>query len=301
MYDLIIIGGGPAGITAGIYAHRYKLNCAVISDVYGGLVNTAHLVDNYPGMPEMSGMDMMKAWKDHAEKMGVQLKQTSVKDISKNEDNTFKITTGNEEIQTKCIILALGTQQKKLNIPGEDQFSGKGVSYCYTCDAPLFSGRDVVVAGCSNSAAYAALLLTEYANKVYLVFEKETMDADPSKVDEVNANDKIELVPSKTVKEIKGDMMVSSVVLNDDSELKVDGIFVEMGKVPSTVFTQKLGVEMDAQHFIKVNDKQETNIENIYAAGDITTSSGGLRQIITASSEGAIAAFTAFKKIRSGQ
>jgi len=301
IYDLIIIGAGPAGLTASIYASRYKVKHLVIGKEPGGQANEAHQIENWPGTPSISGFELLQKMRSHAEKLGAQVLTDSVSSVNKKE-NLFKIATRAAQYQAKNIILALGMEYRKLQIPGEAEFKGKGVSYCPTCDAAFFKDKVVSVVGGANAACSAALLLAEHASKVYLIYRGDKLKADPIFEDKISASEKIEVVYGTNIKEIKGDKTVEKVILdkkfNESDELAVQGIFVEIGSEPGVELTKQVGVNIDEQGFIIVNPDQSTNVPGIYAAGDVTTGSNGMRQIVTAAAEGAIAAASVYKKLQ---
>jgi len=303
IYDLVIIGSGPAGLAASIYASRYKVKHVVIGKEPGGQANEAHQIENWPGTHSISGFDLLQKMREHAEKLGGQIIMDSVSNIAK-KDGLFEITTHTAEYQAKNIILALGMEYKKLQIPGEVEFKGKGVSYCPTCDASFFKDKIVAVVGGGNSAGSAALLLAEYANKVYLIYRGEKLKVDPAYGEKISANKKIEIIFSTNIKEIKGDKAVEKIILDkefsDSDELEVQGVFIEIGSEPGVELAGQLGVETDEQGFIKVNSDQSTNVAGIYAAGDATTGSNKMRQILTAAAEGAVAAGSVYKKLQTG-
>ncbi|MFO7710742.1 MAG: FAD-dependent oxidoreductase [Candidatus Woesearchaeota archaeon] len=293
MQDIIIIGGGPAGMTAGIYALRYKLSNMIITKVPGGTATEAHLVENYPGFPSLSGMDLMMKFKEHVEALGGTIVNDEARRILKKEDHF--VIEGEKTYEAKSVIIAAGSKRKKLNVKGEEDFLGKGVSYCATCDGYFFREKTVCVIGGNESAASAAAHLSQMAKKVYMVYSE--LQAEPYWQEMIN-KDNIELVKD-TVYEIKGEETVKSVVLSE-RELEVEGVFIETGLIPPTELAGALGVNTE-EGYIVVDEGQKTNIPGVFAAGDITTGSGGLRQIITSASEGAIAARSAFRYCSSSQ
>lgn len=301
IHDLIIIGAGPAGLAASIYASRYKINHLVIGKEPGGQANEAHQIENWPGTLSISGFDLGRKMREHAEKLGAQILMDSVSGVKKNND-IFEITTHTAQYRAKNIILALGMEYRKLQIPGEAEFKGKGVSYCPTCDAAFFKGKIVAVVGGANSAASAALLLSEHANRVYLVYRGEKLKADPAYQEKISKNEKIEVIYSTNIREIKGEKSVEKIILdnkyNENDELEVQGVFIEIGSEPGVGLTKQLGVNVDEQGFIIINPDQSTNVEGIYAAGDATTGSNKMRQILTAAAEGAVAAGSVYKKLQ---
>ncbi|MEM4152531.1 MAG: thioredoxin-disulfide reductase [Candidatus Pacearchaeota archaeon] len=294
IYDLIIIGSGPAGLTAAIYATRYKLKTLVITKGLG-LAFYAHKIENYPGFPNISGMELLKRIEDQAKTFNIRIIKEEVKEIKKRK--YFLVVTGNKIYKTKTIILASGTERKKLNIPNEEKFIGKGVSYCATCDAPLFKNKIVAVIGGGNSAVMSALLLAEYAKKIYLIYRGKELKAEPIQIERLKKNKKIKILYNSGIKEIKGKNFVESIILNNKKKLNVQGIFIEIGNVPVTYFLKKIPIQKDKEGFILTNQAMETNIKGIFAAGDIRKKT--LRQIVTAASDGAIAAFSAYSYLKS--
>jgi thioredoxin reductase (NADPH) len=239
--------------------------------------------------------------REHAEKLGGKIVMDSVSDIAK-ADGIFSITAHTAQYKAKNIILALGMEYRKLSVPGEEEFKGKGVSYCPTCDAAFFGGKIVAVAGGGNSAASAAQLLSEYASKVYIIYRGEKLKVDPAYLENFSKNEKIEIIYNTNIKEIKGENTVAKIVFDKEydgkGELEVQGVFVEIGSEPGVELAGQLGVNIDEQGFIVVNPDQSTNVSGVYAAGDATTGSNKVRQVLTASAEGAIAAASVYKKLQ---
>ncbi|MBW2999628.1 FAD-dependent oxidoreductase [Candidatus Woesearchaeota archaeon] len=297
MYDIIIIGAGPAGLTAAIYGARYNLNVLVIGETLGGLMMEAHSICNYPGFLDITGMDLTNNLKEQVDNLKVELKNETVAKIEKSE-NGFAVTTKEGNYEAKKILLALGTKKRKLNIPQEEKLLGRGISYCYTCDGFFFKEKIIGVVGGSDAAATAALYLADIGKKVYIIYRKDKLRAEPAWVKKIEENPKIEVVYKANVVEAKGEERLESVVLDNGKELKLDGLFVEIGSVPSNVLAMQLGVKKNDKDSIIVDEKQETNVKGVYAAGDITTGSNGFRQIITAASEGAIAVEAIFSELR---
>lgn len=283
MYDLIIIGAGPAGLTASLFAERYGLNTLILSEDIGGTANLAPLVENWPGIKSISGIDLMKKFKEQI-KSPIKLEKA----ISIEKNKNFIIQTDKAKYESKTAIIATGTERKKLEAKNADKLEGKGISYCANCDSPLFKDKIVAVLGGANSAVESALLLKKYAKKVYIIYRKERLRADPNLVKKLK---NVEIIYSTNVIEVKGDKFLSSIILDSRKEIKVDGIFVEFGGVPLTEMTKTLNLEYE-NNFIKVNASKETNIKGLFAAGDVINTP--LRQIITAASDGAIAAFSAY-------
>jgi thioredoxin reductase (NADPH) len=301
IYDVVIIGAGPAGLAASIYASRYKVDHLVIAKEPGGQAVEAHKIENWPGTASISGFELTQKMREHAEKLGGKIVMDSVSNIAK-ENEIFSITTHTDQYKAKNIILALGMEYRKLSIPGEEEFKGKGVSYCPTCDAAFFGGKIVAVVGGGNSAASAAQLLSEYASKVYIIYRGEKLKVDPVYLENFSKNEKIEVIFNTNIKEIMGENAVAKIILdkehNGESELNVQGVFVEIGSEPGVELVEQLGVNVDEQGFIIVSPDQGTNVAGIYASGDATTGSNKMRQVLTASAEGAVAAASVYKKLQ---
>ncbi len=293
MKDLIIVGSGPAGLSAGIYTSRYNLDTMILGEELGGCMNESYKIENYPGIANISGFDLGQKMKKHLEILGGGITQGKVQRVEKIEGG-FNIKTSTEEYQCQRILLATGTIFRKIKIPGEDEFSGRGVSYCATCDGPFFKEKRVAVVGGGNSAFNAALLLSRYAKEVVLFFRADKATAISRYIKNVKKKENIKMAPKINLVEIKGDKKVEKIILDNDwngcKEHDFDGVFIEIGSKPDTSAFDNLGLELDEKGFIKTNSDQSTNVEGIFAAGDITTNSNKYRQIITACSEGAIAA-----------
>jgi thioredoxin reductase (NADPH) len=302
MHDLIIIGSGPAGLTASIYASRYKLDHLIFGVEQGGQMNEIYAIENWPGDISIPGKDLISRMTAHVENYGVKIRQESVLSINPLENGTFQIETSSEKYQSKSLILAMGAQYRKMNIPGEKEFIGKGVSYCATCDAMFFREKTVAVAGGGNSAAVVAMELRDFAKKVYLIHKEEKLSAEPILLDKIKAEKKIEIIDGTNILEIQGKDKVEKIILdrayNDKTYLDVDGVFIEVGTEPGVQLARKLGVETDEQNYIKTKEDMGTNIPAIFAAGDITTGSNKFRQVLIASAEGAIAANGVYKMLK---
>lgn len=299
MRDLIIIGAGPAGLGASIYASRYKLDHIIIGNEIGGQVVEASEIENWAGEVSIPGKTLMEKFEHHARHLGVKIVQADVSSVSKNEEG-FEVSVGAEKYSAKGLILALGMKARKMNVPGEDKFVGKGVSYCATCDAMFFRDKDVVVVGGGDAAATAAIHLAEFAKKIYLLY-RDAYNWEPSWDEQLKNNPKVEILCCSNVAEILGDQKVSGIAYESPDgrkELEVQGVFIEVGTTPGVAIAQGLGVGLDEQSYIIVDQTQATNVENVYAAGDVTTGSNKFRQIITAVAEGAVAAGSIYKKLK---
>jgi len=300
--SLLIVGCGPAGLTAGIYAARYGVDCVVVGKDYG-LAGEAHLIENYPGIQSIRGLELV-------EQMFKQLKSYSVpvrfgEEVSKisKEENLFKAELlSGETVSAEAVIYAAGSRHRRLGVPGEDRLLGRGVSYCATCDGPLYRGKQVAVIGGSNSAAQSALVLAEHASKVYIAYRREKLRCEAILLERIEKNPKIEVVYKVVPVELQGDQKLENLVLKrSDGEtlnLRVEGVFVEIGIIPNVEPVRGLGLEFDEEGRIKVNPDQSTNVEGFFAAGNVTNGSNRLDQIVTAAAEGAIAAASAYEYLR---
>ncbi len=294
IYDVAIVGAGPAGLSASIYASRYKLKNIVLGKQIGGTITDAHKVCNYPGVEDISGLELGSRMYEQAKKNGAEASLESVISIDK-EGNLFKLTTDSKkEIIAKTIILATGTKRNKLAVPGEEKYLGNGVSYCCTCDAMFYKDKVVGVVGGSNAATMAATMLADIAKQVYIIYRGTALKGEPAWIDDVKSKKNVEVILTTVVTAIEGDGKVQRVKLskefNGSQYLDLDGLFIEIGSEPNADLPIKLGVELDENQYIVVKDDQSTSIEGIWAAGDATTNSNNLQQVVTAVGEGAVAA-----------
>jgi thioredoxin reductase (NADPH) len=295
IYDLIIVGGGPAGLSAAVYSARYKINVALITKETGGLAATAHKVCNFPSYVSVSGFELMQNFNKQVEELKVPIIYSEINEIKKL-DNNFEVITSDKKYKTKKVIIATGTKRKQLNVKGEKEFLGRGVSYCATCDAAFFKDKLVSVIGGSDAALTAALLLSEFAKKVYIIYRKDKFSkAEPSWIELVEKDKKITSLFEQEVKEIFGDKNVEGVLLKSGEKIKCEGVFIEIGSEPDIKFAKELNLKTE-KGYIKTDKNQETSVKGIYAAGDITNKE--LKQIVTASAEGAVAAYNIYKELK---
>jgi len=291
-YDLLILGAGSAGYGAAIYAARYKLKTAIIGMEPGGLLNEAHIVENYAGYPSISGRELMEKFRESITHLKVPIIEEYITELKK-DGEFYLVKTDKNTHKTKTLIIALGTERRKLGLESEKAFAGRGVSYCFTCDGPFYKDKEAVgVVGGSDSAAMAALLLADYAKKVYIIYRKGKLRAEPIYFDKIGQKGNIELVYNANVVEILGDKFVEKVKLDTGKELKLNGLFIEIGQIPNTKLAKDLGVELDPKGYIKTNHQQKTNLPGVFSAGDICTTP--LRQAIVGAGEGAVAALSAY-------
>jgi len=293
-YDMIIVGAGPAGLTAAVYAGRYLLNTLVIGELKGGTISGAYKVCNFPSYKSITGMELTGKLVEQVRFLGIEIKQERVEEIK--EKNGFEVKTSGSVYSSKAIVLATGSEKRKLNVKGEKEFLGRGVSYCATCDAAFFRDRVVAVVGGSNAALTAAILLSEYAKKVYIIYRKGFFfRPEPAWIKQVEENEKIETVFNSNVKGIKGSKSVEKIALDSGRELSVDGVFVEIGLTPNAGLAEKIDLNLDKGHII-TDKNQKTSLQGVFAAGDITNNP--LKQAVTAAAEGAVAATSAYEYIK---
>jgi len=297
MYDLIIIGGGPAGLTAGIYAQRARLKTLLLEkEMVGGQIAVSDVIENYPGFPSISGAELMEKFEQQARGLGLEIKLTDVIAVQKKGEEKI-VKTSDGDLITKTVIVATGAKPRRLGIPGEKELTGKGVSYCATCDGPFFKGQKVIVVGGGDTAVKEAVYLSKIANKVYIAHRRDQLRAEKIIQEKAMSTPNIEILWSHILKEIRGKTGVEKVVLqnlkdNTVKELDVEGVFVFVGINPTTDFVD---VEKDKQGFIKTDQDMRTSVKGIFAAGDCRTTA--LKQVSTAVGDGAIAAFVAERYI----
>jgi len=302
MYDLIIVGGGPAGITAGIYAARQKLNTLLITKGFAGqIARKAVAIENYPGFESTSGLELIQKFESHLKKHKINIEKDTVSKIKK-KDKVFSVLTGSKkEFQSKTVIIASGADPRPLEVPGEKEFIGKGVSYCVACDAPLYANKKVAVIGGGNSGFEAALALSSWAEKIYIMETSAKPRADESNQENAKKSGKIEVITDTAVKKIQGKNFVESLVYQDQKSkklinLEVGGIFVEIGYQPATAFVKGL-VDFNERDEIMVNSKTgETKTPGLFAAGDVNDIP--YKQVVIAAGEGAKAALAVSNFLR---
>lgn len=296
MYDLIIIGAGPAGITASVYAARKRMNFLVITKDIGGQTAWSGDIENYTGYQFITGPELTSKFEEHMKKYGVEVKEgEEVVDIKK-KDNIISVRTNKGEYEAKTAIVASGKRSRELNVPGEKKFKNKGLTYCATCDGPLFSRKDVAVIGGGNSALDATLQLINIADHIYLINTAPSLTGDAIMQEKVNESEKVTALNNTKVITILGDKMVNAVKIKTEEEeeektIGVKGVFVEIGLIPNSEFAKDL--EKNERGEVKVNAYNETNLPGIFAAGDVTDVPE--KQIIIAAGEGSKAALSAFR------
>ena len=304
-FDSIIIGSGAAGLTSSIYLARYRINHLVIGNPLQSQVAEGHLIENYLGFKSIPGSDLIQKFVEHAESYGTKILNQEVIGIVKNQENDFIVKTKQgETFTTKTLILALGAKYRRLEIPGEEEFLGKGVTYCATCDAPLFKEKIVAVIGGGNSALTSALLFSEYAKKVYLIYRGKNLSAEAIWVERIKEKGNIVEIMETSINSIIGNNFVEKIELDKEYKkekfLFVQGVSIEIGSVPATSLAKELKIKLDNNGYIEIENNGATNISGVFAAGDIANiaNSPNLRQIIVAASEGAIAAASTYEFLK---
>jgi len=294
MYDLIIIGAGPAGITATVYAARKKMDFLVVSGDIGGQAAWSGDIENYTGYQFITGPELALKFEEHMRKYGVTVKESELVLNIRKMDDRIIVKTDKAQYESKTAIIASGKKSRELSVPGEKEFKNRGLTYCATCDGPLFAGKDVAVIGGGNSALDAVLQLIKIARRIYLINMVSHLTGDPVMIDKVHESGIVTVMNNAKVIEITGDKMVSAIRVRSDGEeksLAVEGIFVEIGLIPNSDFAPDL--EKNAFGEIKVDCHNRTNIPGIFAAGDVTDLPE--KQIIIAAGEGSKASLSAFK------
>ncbi len=300
-YDIIIIGAGPGGLTAGIYAGRQGTKNLIIDrDLAGGIGREVPAMENYPGFDNISGLELIEKTKAQAIKNCELHEMEEVTEIIKTDDEyRFTVKTSKDSYKSKSIILATGSSHRLLDAKGEEEFKGKGVSYCATCDGFFFAGRDIIIVGGGNSALQEALYLKNLGANVTIVHRRDEFRAQRHLQNQIKEAE-IPTILNATVEEIKGEMLVESVILKDTktgelSEIPVNGVFISVGYIPHTELAKQLGVDLDESGHIIIDKQQKTNVDYVYAIGDVCI---GLKQWVVACGEGAVAATSAFEDLQ---
>ncbi len=304
VFDVLVIGAGPAGLSAALYSKRLGLKTACVGENLGGALNEAGIVDDYIGIQEIFGPELAKKFIEHVKKYEVPIYMDSVTEVVK-ESDLFRVSTKSGTVfKARTVILAVGSRRRRLGVPGEAEFAGRGVTYCAACDAPLFKDKVVAVVGGGNSALQSALLMTSYATKVYLIHRRDSFRAYDVYVKSVTNHPKIELVLNSVIKSIGGSksvewVEVENLVTHEVRKIGVEGVLVEIGSEPPKEFFTRIGLKLDEYGYVVVEPGQRTNVEGLFAAGDCT---GGphkkkFDQVVTAVAEGALAALSAYEHL----
>jgi len=301
-YDLIIVGGGPAGITAGIYASRQKLNTLLITKAFGGqIARKAVMIENYPGFEEISGIELIQRLEKHLRKQKIDIERDGVRKVKKVGEKFLVQTTSKNTFEAKAVIIASGADPRPLEVEGEKEFIGRGLSYCVTCDGPLFEGKTVAVIGGGNSAFEAAIFLSKIAKKIYILEYGKVVKADAENQERVKKIGKVEVITDAALKKIQGKQFVNSIIFEDrktkqEINLPLEGVFVEIGSQPSTSFAEDLVDFNEKDEIIVEFETCQTKTPGLFAAGDCNV--GKVKQVITAAGEGAKAALSAYEYLQ---
>ena len=295
MYDLIIIGAGPSGLSAALYAGRFRMDTLVVGEIPGGLMVNTNLIENYPGFLQVSGVELTMKMQDQVQNLGIEIKLEPVQKVAKLK-NGFCVSTAKESFESKLLIFATGGEHRKLGVPGEKEFQNHGVSACANCDAPLFKDQQVAVVGGSDTAARYALLASEYAKHVYIFYRGSELRAEPTLVDILEHTPNIEILYNVNVLELKGKKKLEQVVLDNGNTYNITGFFIAIGQDPQSELAKQLGVKVDTHGGIIIDRLSKTNVKGVYAAGDVTDSPW--KQIIVGNAEGAYAAYSAYADLK---
>lgn len=296
MYDVIVVGGGPAGLTAAIYAVRANKKVLVLEDTAcGGQIINTSVISNYPAAPGITGLEFGQRLQQQAEDLGVEIEFEHVDKIIEN-DGSKIVQTEDDQYKAKAVIIATGTEPRHLGLDNEDKFTGRGISFCATCDGGFYKGKTVAVNGGGNSALHEALYLSDVASKVYLIHRREEFRGSPSLVEKVKERENIEIITSVTIVGLIGDGKLEKIALSDGRELEIDGLFVAIGREPKAKGLID-GLKLSEGDFIESDERCLTNIPGIFVAGDVRQKE--LRQLVTAVSDGAIAASAALNYVNS--
>lgn len=297
-YDLIIIGSGAAGLGAALYSGRYRIKTLVIGKEFGGETSKAGTIENYPGVKAVDGFELMEVMKGQTKSLGVETLDEEVTEI-KRQKHCFEVCAKKATYQAHAIIFAIGAERRRLGLPNEKELTGKGVHYCVTCDGPVYNSKTIAMAGGGDASVKGAVLAAEYVKKLFLIVRGKEVTAEPINLERMkNLGDKIEIVLETEVKEIVGTNRLEKLKLSrpfkDSDELIVDGLFVEIGAAPNVELAKSIGVELDERGYIKTDSMMQTNIDGVFAAGDVVNHFGSFKQDITAAAMGAVAATSAY-------
>ena len=302
VYDALIVGQGAAGFAAALYAARYQMKTIVVGEIFGGETATGGLIENYPGYPEIDGYDLMLKFREQADKYQVPVVDDKVESLGR-AGHCFEATTAlGDTYQATTVILTVGRERRKLGLPHEDEWTGKGVSFCSTCDAPLHRGNVVAVVGGGDAAVKGAVLLSKYARQVYIIYRGAAFTRpEAANLRLLDACTNVERLFTTNVVELKGDKGLSTIVVdqevNGSSEIPVDGLFLEIGADPRTELARQLGIQVNDRDEIIVDKLMRTSVHGVFAAGDVTDASGELKQTLTAAAQGSLAATAAYADV----
>lgn len=298
MYDLIIIGSGAAGLSAGIYAGRYRMKTLIIGKEFGGETAKAGAIENYPGFQSVDGYELMDLMKQQASKLDIEMIDAEVTNISRKE-HCFEVVAGGKVYSSNTVIFAIGAERRRLGLPNEKELTGRGVHYCVTCDGPVYTGKTIAMVGGGDASIKGVNLAAEYVEKVFSIVRGKEIIAEPINLEHMKKlGDKVEVILKTEVKELVGKEKLEKLILSrqfkGSNELIVDALFVEIGAIPNVELAKSLGVELDEKGYIKADNMMQTNIDGVFAAGDAVNHFGSFKQDITAAAMGAVAATSAY-------
>jgi thioredoxin reductase (NADPH) len=300
-YDVIIIGQGAAAFSAALYAARYKMSTLIIGEEFGGETATSNIIENYPGHPQIDGLDLMLNMQQQVEALEVNIVDGRVDQIAR-EAGRITVKAGEQSLKTGSVILAVGRERRKLGLAREKELTGKGIAYCATCDAPLFRGKAVGVVGGGDSAIKGSIVLANYASKVYIIYRGSTFTRpEPINLKKLSEKPIVETLFEASVVNLLGEPLLQELIIDQkgkgQSKLDVEGLFIEIGADPRTELAQALGVQLNERREIIVDKLMRTNVHGVFAAGDVTDGAGDLKQVITAAAQGVIAATSAYQHV----
>lgn len=302
IFDIIIIGGGAAGLSAAVYTERYLMKTLVLEGPEpGGETSNAWIIENYPGIPHIEGFDLVEQMKKQAESENTVFKVESVKKISIANHCFTIITNEGNEYFSKTIVFAHGSRRRRLGLPREEELKGHGISYCVTCDAQLYKDKTVAIVGGGDASVKGANLASMHSAKIYFIVRDDKLNAEPANLEVFKTKKNIEVIYNTEVTGFLGDKMLTGVSLSrkhqGNTNLEVQGLFIEIGALPNTDLPKSIGVAVDDRGYINVDPMMKTNIDGVYAAGDITNATGSFKQDIVAAAQGAIAATSAYRDL----
>ena len=300
IYDVIVIGGGCAGASAGMYSARFNMSTLVFAEQPGGLITTTHLVENYPGIKKITGPDMGQVFMEHAMESGAKFEFSRVNTIEKTEHEgkpVFKLEAGGKDFYAWTVTLATGTKHKHLGVPGEEEYANKGVSYCALCDAAFFKDKTCAIVGGGDSAAIEANIMAQHCSKVYVLVRKDFMRAEPVNQDRIEKDSKVEIKYLTEIESIEGDGdKVTHVKLKDGSDLELDGVFMAIGHEPQNDLAKQIGADVNDRGDVIITREAKTNVPGFYAAGDITDAK--FKQAIIGAAEGVYASVMSYEYLQ---
>ncbi|MBI4175202.1 FAD-dependent oxidoreductase [Candidatus Berkelbacteria bacterium] len=301
VFDVFIVGSGAAGLSAGMYAARYQLKTIVVGKELGGETTTAWTIENYPGFTAIDGFDLVQKMKEQTEANGVQVQGGDVTAI-RQDGGCFTLESSLGRYQAKSIILANGTLRRHLNLPKEQELTGKGIHYCATCDAPLYKDRVIAIVGGGDASIKGANLAKRYSSKIYLIVRGDKLSGEPANLAALKGAPNVAVLYETSVAAIVGDQKLEKIILSKEyqgsNELVIDGLFIEIGADPNNELAKQLGCELDEKSYVKVDNLMKTNVPGIFGAGDSTNFFGSFKQVITAAAQGAVAATSAYQYVQ---